>query len=238
MQILTCLSIITLAALVHASFQLSTSVLTLLSGHSLSAKHSHAKLLRLSYSFLAGVGIMTLLLLSSIALILLNLCRLNFTLQIWALVCGLLVGAGIAIWIFYYRRHKRGTTLWIPRGLANYLTRRTSKTQLSAEAFGLGLSSVFSELLFIIAPMLAAAIALLYLPAGWQLVGIVLYVVVSMLSIIIITILVSRGHSLSRIQNWRETNKHFLQFIGGSGCIILGFFISVNVAANAVAGLL
>jgi hypothetical protein len=33
---------------------------------------------------------------------------------------------------------------------------------------------------------------------------------------------------LSRIQRWREANKHFLQFAAGSGLLILGFFVYVN----------
>lgn len=230
MQIITCFAIIILAALIHASFQLSTSVLTLLNGHSLSVKHSRARIIRLSGSFLIGVGIMTMFLLSFMALILLNLFALKLTVFLWALACGLLIGMGIAIWIFYYRRHSRGTTLWIPRKFADYLIHRTSKTRLSAEAFGLGLSSVFSEIIFIIAPIMAAALALLYLPKGWQqLIGILLYTAISMLSVCIVRRMVSRGHSLGKIQNWRENNKHFLQFVGGAGSIILGFFIYINV---------
>ncbi len=226
MDILSSLAIVTLAGLVHASFQLSVSVLTLLSGHTIGAKRSHAKLLRLTSSFVFGAGLMTVLLLSFMSLLLVNVFGNHTPRLIWAAACGLMVGVAIAIWAFYYR-HEKGTTLWIPRGMANYLTKRTKSTKLSGEAFGLGLSSVIGEILFIIAPLIISALVLIQLPAFWQLVGIGIYALVSMLSIITVWILIGSGHTLSHIQKWRETNKHFIQFTAGAGLIVLGFFVYV-----------
>ena len=64
------LAIILLAAIVHASFQLSISVLTLLSGHALGSSTAHHRLVRLSSGYIAGVGVMTVLLLSTLSLFL------------------------------------------------------------------------------------------------------------------------------------------------------------------------
>jgi hypothetical protein len=179
---------------------------------------------------------MTILLLAFISLVVLHVFGTNPPQYVWAITCGLLVGIGIAIWAFYYRREK-GTSLWIPRTIAEYLQDRTKATKHSGEAFGLGLSSVFGELLFIIAPLLISALALLHLPAAWQLVGIVLYGVISLLSLGIVWAMVGSGHTLARIQKWRETNKHFLQFAAGSGLLILGFFVYVNeVVLQSVGG--
>jgi hypothetical protein len=221
------LAIIAFAALIHASFQLSVSVLTLLSAHTIGAKRSQSKLLRLTTSFVFGAGLMTLLLLSLVSLILLCLFGNNAPQIIWAAACGLLAGVALSVWLFYYRREK-GTMLWIPRSFAKYLTNRTKSTTLSAEAFGLGLSSVIGESLFIIAPTLISALVLIQLPPLWQLVGIAIYTIIPLLSLIIVWVSISSGHSLSRIQRWRESNKHFLQFIAGAGLIILGFFVYVN----------
>ena len=69
MDIISSLAIIAFAALIHASFQLSVSVLTLLSGHAIGNKAAHAKLLRLSSGFLFGVGVMTVLLLTFTAFV-------------------------------------------------------------------------------------------------------------------------------------------------------------------------
>lgn len=227
MGIITSLAIIVLAALVHASFQLSVSVLTLLSAHTLGAKRSHFRLLRLSTSFVIGTGLMTILLLSFISLLLINVFG-NKTPQIvWAMACGLSTGVAISIWLFYYRREK-GTMLWIPRNFAKYLTKRTESTKLSAEAFGLGLSSVIGEMLFTIAPLTICALALIQLPTIWQLVGISIYTIISLISLLIVWVSINSGHKISQIQQWRENNKYFLQFAAGAGLAILGFFVYVN----------
>ncbi|MEP6710670.1 MAG: hypothetical protein ABJA64_03040 [Candidatus Saccharibacteria bacterium] len=228
--------IITVAALIHASFQLSVSVLTLLSGHAIGAKKSHAKLVRLTGGFVFGVTVMTVLLLSFVSFVLSSLFQSSIPLVVWAVACGLLLGLGVAVWSFYYRR-ERGTTLWLPRGLATYLSDRTKATKQSAEAFGLGLSSVIAELIFIIAPILVTSLILIQLSPSLQLAGIAIYTVISLMSLLIVASLIGSGHKLSRIQQWRETNKRFLQFAAGSGLLVLGFYLYVDqvMAVTALA---
>ena len=224
---ITTFAIIAFAALIHASFQLSVSMLTLLSGHAIGNKTSYARLLRLTCSFLTGVGIMTLLSISFISFTFQQFFSQHIPPIAWAAACGLLIGLGVAVWAFYYRREK-GTSLWLPRGIARYLSDRTKATKLSAEAFGLGLSSVIGELVFTLAPMLVSAFVLIQLEPLWQLVGVGVYTLVSLLSLLIVYVLVGSGHKLSRIQKWREDNKRFLQFAAGSGLIILGFYVYVE----------
>ena len=235
MDIYVSFAIISLAALIHASFQLSVSVLTLLSGHTIGSKKSHTRLLHLTTSFVIGAGTMTILLLSTISLLLLQLFS-NQTPQIvWLSVCGLLIVVALSVLLFYYR-HKQGTTLWIPRSMARYLTERTKSTKLGGEAFGLGLSSVFGELLFIIAPMAISALVLVQLPPIWQIAGIATYTVISLLSLIIVWVLIGSGHNLSRIQKWRESNKKFLQYASGMGLIVLSAFVYVFQILPTAAG--
>lgn len=228
------LAIIAFAALIHASFQLSVSMLTLLSGHAIGAKTAHAKLLRLTCGFLTGVGVMTMLLVSFISLVFTHSFGTSVPALAWAVGCGLLLGLGIAVWAFYYRR-TQGTSLWLPRGMARYLSDRTKATKHSAESFGLGLSSVVGELIFILAPMVISALVLVQLEPLWQLVGIGIYTVISLLSLLIVYGLVGSGHKLSRIQKWREENKRFLQFAAGSGLIILGFYVYVEQVMTSTA---
>lgn len=237
MDIPSSLAIVSLAALIHASFQLSVSVLTILSGHTIGSKRSHARLLQLTTSFLFGAGIMTVLLLSFISIVLLHFFGANTPDVVWSMACGLLVGIAISVWTLYYRRNKKGTKLWIPRGMADYLNERTKSTKVGAEAFGLGLSSVIGEILFIIAPLTMAALVLIQLPPMWQLAGIAIYTLISMLSLIIVWVMVGSGHSLGQIQKWRESNKYFLQFTAGSGLMILGFFVFVVKVLGSSAGL-
>lgn len=237
MDIVSSLAIISFAALIHASFQLSVSVLTLLSGHAIGKKTAHAKLLRLSCGFLTGAGVMTLLLLTFVAYLLEKVLGDHIPLLAWAVSCGLLIGLGIAVWGFYYRKEK-GTSLWLPRGIARYLTERTKATKHSSEAFGLGLSSVIAELIFIIAPIIVSALVLVGLEPMWQIIGIALYTFISLLSLLIVWGLIGSGHKLSGIQKWREDNKRFLQFAAGSGLLILGCYVYVDqvVTVAAAAG--
>ncbi|MDN5275071.1 MAG: rane protein of unknown function [Candidatus Saccharibacteria bacterium] len=228
------LAIIAFAALIHTSFQLSVSMLTLLSGHAIGSKTAHTKLIRLTGGFSLGVAVMTLLLLTFTAFLLQHSFGNNVPLIAWAVCCGLLFGLGIAVWIFYYRREK-GTSLWLPRTMARYLSDRTKATKQSAEAFGLGLTSVIGELLFIFAPIVVSALVLIQLQPFMQLIGIALYTAISLLSLLIVGGLVGSGHKLSHIQKWRENNKRFLQFAAGSGLLVLGFYVYVEQVMTATA---
>lgn len=234
----TSFAIILLAAVIHASFQLSVSVLTLMSGHALGRKTARARLLRLTTSYVVGAAVMTISLLSTIALILLTLLPGQTPPILWAMVCGAVVGVGVSVWLFYYRRGQ-GTGLWIPRGFAQFLNDRSKHSKHSAEAFSLGLTSIFSELMFVFAPLTVTALVLVRLSPNEQLLGIGLYALVSLLPLITVGFLVSGGHKLSHIQRWRETNKRFLQFTAGSGLLVLGAYVYVErviVVGVAAAG--
>lgn len=234
MDTLTTLSVITLAALMHASFQLSVSMITLLSSHSAGNKRSPRHTTALVFSFLAGTMTMTMLLVSSLAYVASTSFGRNVPSVAWAVVCGLMIGLGIAIWAFYYRR-QAGTALWIPRGMARFLLQRTKATRWLAESYSLGLVSVVGEVLFVIVPSTAAALALLYLPRHLQLPALLWYVLIASCGTALVAVLTSAGHHISSIQRWREDNKRFLQFIAGSGFLVLGAFIYANIVAVAAA---
>ena len=227
MQHFDSLAIIALAALIHASFQLSVSMLTVMSGHALGRKTAHARLLRLSGSFILGVMLMIVLLLCFIAMMLQNSLT-SIPPLFWAGAAGLSIGVGIAVWSFYYRHRRSGTVLWLPRPMASYLEKRARKTRYPAEAFTLGLGSVIGEILFAIAPLLIASLVLVTLPAPLQLGGLALYVIIASLPLFIIYLLIGGGHSLGKIQYWREANKRFLQFAAGSALLILGVYLYVD----------
>lgn len=221
------------AAVIHASFQLSVSTLTLMSGHAIGRKKSHKQLLRLVGSFIFGALLATVTLLSFIATILSTFVNSENFLLLMTVTCGLLMGLGLSVWIFYYRRGS-GTVLWLPRGMADYLTKRAKKTDRSSEAFSLGMTTVIGELLFTFGPLLIAGITLLQLPNLWQLSGIGIYGVVSVLSLLVVGGIVGSGHRLSGVQKWREKNKRFLQFAAGSALLVLGFYLFVFEVLGAM----
>lgn len=228
--IISSFAIIAFAALIHASFQLSVSVLTLLSGHSLGRKTAHTRVLGLMSSFIIGVAIGTGLLLSAVSYYFVSIIQHSASTEQFfaAMACGLLAGLGIATWAFYYRKGE-GTSLWLPRSLARYLAKRAKATKSSPEAFSLGLTSVITELVFIIGPIAAAALAIVTLPnLWWQLAGVGLYVIISLGSLLAVFVAVGGGHKMSKIQTWRENNKRFLQFVGGGSLIILAAFLYID----------
>jgi hypothetical protein len=236
MDILTSLAIIAFAALIHASFQLSVSVLTLLSGHAIGSKKSRSRVLRLTTSYMTGAGVMTLLILSFISLLFINIFGTAVPLIVWAIVCGLVLGIGIAVWLFYYRKGRDGTELWIPRAFAKHLNDRSKATHHSAEAFSLGLTSVIAELVFIIPSVSIAALVLLDLSGVWQLAGIAIYTIISLLGLLFVWSFIGSGRSLARVQKWRVENKRFLQFAAGSALIVLGFFVYVSKIMATISG--
>lgn len=237
MDIITSLAIIALAALVHTSFQLSVSVLTLMSGHAIGAKKTRARLLMLSSSFAIGAGVMTLLLLSFISLMFLHFYGGAAPLLTWSIGCGLVLGIGIAVWLFYFRKAP-GTQLWVPRAFAKHLSTRSKATHLGTEAFSLGMTSVISEIIFIVPSLVISALVLLELPSEWQLVGIALYTFISLLGLLIVWALIGSGTPIAKIQKWRETNKHFIQFSAGSALVVLGFFVYVSRVVAGASGVI
>lgn len=231
MDTYTALIIIAVAAAIHASFQLSISVLTLLSSHAIGKKRSVARLTLLTHSFVLGVGVMTLLLLASFTFML-SLTTASVPLELlWTIGCGLMIGLGAAIALFYYRKES-GTTLWVPRSVARYFSTRAKKTAHSAEAFNLGLMSVLTELLFFAVPLAVASLAIIQMPTSTQLFGVAIYLGVSLSSLAIIHVLVSGGHSISRLQRWREHNKGFLQLASACALVVLGFYLYVDQVAT------
>ncbi len=221
---LLALAIIGFAALMHASFQLGVSVLTLLSGHALGRRQAHRAVLRLTTSFLSGAAAMTLLLLSSITLLAFALLSTTSLPLLWCIATGLLVGTGLAVWLFYYRPAP-GTVLWLPRSLASFLAQRAKTTKLGAEAFSLGLSGVLAEIIFIAAPHFVSAQVIASLPLGRSHQGIAVNLDDSMAPLAVVWALIGGGHKVSEIQLWRERYKRFLQFIAAGGLIVLGFFV-------------
>ena len=229
-------AVIAFSAIIHASFQLSVSMLTLLSGHAIGNKAAHGRLMHLVASFILGTAIMSLLLISFSVLIF-QPGYIPASPFVWSMACGVMIGLGVAVWAFYYRR-EAGTSLWLPRGMARFLSDRTKATHQGAEAFSLGITSVLAETLFIMGPLLLAALSITTLAPIYQAAGIMLYLALSLLPLLVVALLVGGGHKLSHIQRWREANKRFLQFAAGSGLLVLGLYVYVEqvMAAGVLGG--
>ena len=211
-------------ALLHAGFQLAISVLTLLSGHALGRKQSHLRLLHLAGSFIWGAVVAVVALLFT-ALYVLSVMPFH-DIFLWAVITGIGVGSGIVVLLFYWRPSD-GSRLWLPKAFADYLYDRTRKTRSGAEAFGLGIISIVSELPFTLAPLLITAMLLRGAPDLINFFVIAGYAVVATLPLILIFLLLGSGLKVSRIQKWRENNRRFAQITSGLGLMIISLYLFV-----------
>ncbi|MDR0955543.1 MAG: hypothetical protein LBM73_00260, partial [Candidatus Nomurabacteria bacterium] len=210
-------------ALVQSSFGLSVSLLTLMSGHTLGRKASQLRLVGLSLCYVLG-ACLTVSALTLAAGTLVNLSHLAGQSWAWPVVAILLAIDGLAISLFYYRGGA-GTRLWLPRRTAKWLAERAKKTRYGFEAFLLAVGSIVTEMLFILAPIVAGALLLTGQTAGWQTVGRLGYSLIVTLPLLSLAILIAGGHRVSALQKWRETNKRFLQIAAGILLIILAIYL-------------
>jgi len=212
------------AVFVHACFQVSVSVLTRLSSHTIGAGKSQQRLLALNLSYILGVIVATTSVVLALAAKLAWLSTIEASWPTFSVIV-LLPIFGLLVILFYYRRG-RGTTLWLPRPFVDYLMARAKKTRSSVEASMLGAATVVGELPFIIAPVgiVALYIALLTPPSSW-LVFSLSYAVLASLPLVFLTLYISSGHKISAVQSWRERNKTFLQWTSGVALILLDIFI-------------
>lgn len=111
-----------LAAVVHASLQLSLGSLLLLYHASL-GKHVKKKAKYLVDSFIVGIGTLVFLILSTVIFLLGGYFEKPLYIEELTIVVGMLVALAILVWFFYYRRGK-STELWLPRSVARFIDRR------------------------------------------------------------------------------------------------------------------
>lgn len=228
------LLIIAYAALLHASFQLGVSVLTMLSGHGLGLGRSFSRLMHLNIAYVCGAISVSILLFAALAYLTLLLSVVS-TVSLWIIAVILNAVIGLLVILFYFRTTK-GTGLWIPRSMAEYLMIRTKKTKHVGEAFTLGAGCVLAEFPFIVGPIYTAILYSLYstAPAHLQITHLLLYVSISILPLLIIVAMVGAGHKISTIQKWREQNKRFLQYCAGSGLLLLSLFVYVDKVSEGL----
>lgn len=220
---LPAVAILVAAALLHASFQVAASVLTLLSGHSLGYNRSHNRLLRLCISYVAGNILMISLLLLG-ALYILSAIYSSLT-EIWSAIAILGIITGISSLLLYYRG--RQARIWMPTGAVQYLYERSKVTKRSFEAFGLGLVTGIAELPFIATPLLFAAMILRGQPDVDRLGAAFGYALIACLPLLFLLALIGSGKKINELEKWREQNRRFIQIMSSIGLVILSCYAFV-----------
>lgn len=215
---------------VHASYQLSVSVLSYMSGHALGQRSARKRLASLGIGYSLGVASMIFFILVSIVVMTSTTTMLShdLALKILTIVVAAIVPlVGLFTVLTYYRQDPKGTRLWLPRQLADYLLWSARKTKSPIEATSLGAATVVGELPFILAPLLIMSVIIAHQPLSLWLGYSALYAILASLPVFIITGLLSTGTSPAAVQRWREQNKKFLQWTSGILLIILTIFLVV-----------
>lgn len=213
------------AVFVHACFQLSVSVLTLLSSHSIGRRLPNGRLFNLNFWYIFGVASMiTALQLGAIALHRLAMAENSTTAA--AVTFGIIPFVALLMVLFYYRRG-RGTQLWLPRPATEYITSRAKKTKSSVEAFALGMTTAVAELPFALAPLAIVAFAFQGFAADRWLQLSVGYALAVVLPLIFVAFYISSGHTISSIQRWREDAKNYLRWTSAVALLLLTIYLTV-----------
>jgi hypothetical protein len=213
------------AVFVHACFQLSVSVLTLLSSHTIGRRLPNRRLLNLNFWYILG-SIITIALLQLGVIALVRAATTQNTTVTSVVTLTLVPLVALLMVLFYYRRG-RGTQLWLPRPAAEYITTRAKKTKSSIEAFMLGTATAFTELPFIIAPLAITALTLEgFASAKWFTLSL-LYALAVCLPLIFVALYLSSGHKISSVQRWREDSKDFLKWTSAAALVLLTVYLAV-----------
>ena len=212
-----------LAAVIHATLQLELGALLLLY-HASIGKHVRKKTKYLVSNYIAGIGSLVFLSLSTVAFIFDRYFGDALYPEELMIIVGMLVALAIAAWFFYYRRG-RTTELWLPRSVARFIDRRAKATNSNTEAYALGLLTSLAEMPFTLVLFVVAANSLLQLPALHQLIALVLYTVIAILPSIIMRLAIRKGQTVVDIQRWRVKHKTFFRLLTGIGFLALAFFL-------------
>ncbi len=233
-DLLTILSVVALAGLLHANFQLAVSVLTRLGGHVLgrsgTARRQPHLLPGVTFSYAWG-NLLAIALLAVGATYLLSALGLPQK-PLWVLLALLGGLTGLATLLVY---HRDGGRLWIPEAMKNYLYERTKRSTTPAEAMALGIMTGMAELPFIAAPLLFVAALLRGNPDLNRLTVLLLYSLLASAPLFLLAAAMSAGQKVSRLERWRESNRRFLQLSSALGLAVLSAYVLSLFGAGGAA---
>lgn len=214
------------AALIQASFSLGISIFTLLSGHTTAKADRRKKLGTISSSFILGFVLVIIAILTSLIWLIQHLGWIDEQV-IWSVLSIVSIIMGFVVLLFYYRKDRKGTRLWLPRAQAEFIYNRTKSAKSAGEGFLLGGSSVLIELGFVIVPLLVVAGVLSGLTSAGRYLGVIIYALIAASPLIGLSFSYRSGQKVGAVQRWRESNKHFMQLTAGILIIVLGFYLLV-----------
>lgn len=223
MEMIVPFSEVFLAAVIHATLQLSLGALLLLYHASL-GKHVQKKTRFLVDSYISGMGMLVFLGLAATIFVLDRYFEEPLYIEELVIVVGMLIALAIAAWFFYYRRGK-STELWLPRSVARFIDKRAKMTNSNTEAFSLGVLTSLAEMPFTIVLLVVAANSILVLPHLYQILAVAMYTIITIIPPLVLRLAIRKGQTVVDIQRWRVKHKFFFRMLTGAGFFALGFFL-------------
>ncbi len=223
MEMIIPFSEVFLAAVIHATLQLSLGALLLLYHASL-GKHVRKKTRFLVDSYISGLGTLVFLSLGAIIFILDRYFGKPLYIEELVIVVGMLVALAIAAWFVYYRRGK-STELWLPRSVARFIDKRAKLTNSNTEAFSLGLLTSLAEMPFTLVLFVVAANSTMVLPPMYQILAVAMYTLITIIPPVVLRFAIRKGQTVVSIQRWRVKHKTFFRLLTGVGFLVLAFFL-------------
>ena len=215
-------AIIVLAGLVQSSLQFGLGGLLMLFSNSFGQK-TKKKTKKLVNRYIIGNAFFIMVMTMATAFLILRSFE-RLTPAMMAVVVIVLLLSAVGIWTFYYKTG-RSTELWLPKSIRHYIRARAKETDSRVEAFSLGMLSGFAEMPFSIMLYIVVANMALELHHGWQIVGILVYVIISMAPTLVMKDYIKSGKTLVAVQRWRIKNKNFIKLMGGIGFVVLAIFV-------------
>ena len=219
------IGVILLAALIHATLQLSLGSLLLLYHASL-GKHIRIKTRRLVTRYISGVGLMILVGVLATCFLIAVLAPEGVLGSGMLMICaGVLVALAFCAWFLYYRSG-RSTELWLPKSVAKFIAWRAKVTESNTEAFSLGLLASFAEMPFSLVLTIVAANSILMLREPWlMLMAALIYTAIAVSPLVVLRLGIRSGKTLADAQKWRRQNKTFFRILSGVGFLTLAVFL-------------
>jgi MFS family permease len=214
---------IVIAAIVTASFAAPLSLLTLLIAVGRGQRERESRLNKFGFGLTFGVA----LFLAIIFFLLLVLFETIDTPErtLWLILATYSFLVGLFITLFYYRRGKQGTSLWLPRRLSKWFYTKVQTDKTVRKTIGLGIIAVLSELFLSLAPMSIAANFLVTTSSSIKDFGATIFVAIAILPLLVLIFMTAGGEKLTKIQRWREKNKRFSQVMVGIMLLTLSLYI-------------
>lgn len=221
-------SLVIASLLYSTSLSLNLSSLTLLSGHSLSRRLAKRRLRRLILSFVLGLAVMSLLLLSSFSLFIayspFGLAIINqptISKLVWSQFL-LLLGGQILLMLSLSLYYRQAINPWTPPAIKQFLTQRSSQTRSLVEAFSLGMMSFLGNWLILSLPLIILAYGLL---AQFSLGSILLFSLLNTMPCLLIYGMISYNQKISIIHRFLIQQAGFLKVITLLSLSLIGLII-------------